>query len=324
MNILVTGGTGFIGRHLVYALTARGHNVRVLGRNKAQLQEFTRVKATSIAADLRNRQAVADACAGVDAVYHVGAYSAPWGKRDDFFAINVGGTQAVVDACQQHGVRRLIYVSSPSVLFNGKDQHNLTDDAPYPRRFSSTYSLTKKLGEDIVQASTNLDYVILRPKAVFGPGDQSLLPRLIQAARAGRLPQIGDGKNFVDLTYVENVVDALLCALEAPAAVGKSFTITNDEHVRLWDVIRHVLRELNISPNLRVVPLHTALAAAALMEARALFSGVEPLLTRYTTLILARTQTYDTRAIKRDLGYTPRISVAQGVDQTLASFRSAT
>src|SRR5262249_46317462 len=159
-----------------------------------------------VRADLRDRVAVAAACAGVDAVCHVGALSAPWGRAADFHAVNVGGTENVIVGCRAHGVGRLVYASSPSVVFDGRDHRALTEDAPYPRRLMSVYSLTKKIGEDRVRAASaaGLATVTIRPKAVFGPGDASLLPRLLLAARKKRLPQVGDGRNLVDLTYVEN------------------------------------------------------------------------------------------------------------------------
>ncbi|HEY3229013.1 MAG TPA: NAD-dependent epimerase/dehydratase family protein [Roseiflexaceae bacterium] len=317
MEILITGGTGFLGQHLVRALLRQGHRVRLLSRNVAQVDELIAAGATPVAADLRDRAAVIAACAGVDVVYHVGALSAPWGRRADFFAINVDGTAAVLEGCRSQGVRRLIYVSSPSVVFDGRDHHDLTENAPYPRRFASVYSLTKKLGEDLVNAAEEIDSVIVRPKAIFGPGDRALLPRLIAAARQGRLPQIGDGRNLVDLTYVDNVAHALVLALDAAAASGKTYTITNDEHVPLWEVIRSVLRRLGIHADLRPVPLAALLAAASLMECRAALTGKEPLLTRYSAAVLGRTQTYDISAARRDLGYAPRVSVAAGIERTL-------
>jgi nucleoside-diphosphate-sugar epimerase len=299
MNLLVTGGTGFLGQHLAAALLRRGHQVRLLGRNFAGVGSLLALGAAPVAVDLRDRGAVVAACAGADAVYHVGALSAPWGRR------------------RRHAVRRLIYVSSPSVLFDGHDHCYLTEDAPYPRRFASVYSLTKKLAEDRVNAAADLQTVILRPKAIFGPGDQALLPRMVAAARRRRLPQVGDGHNLVDLTYVENVVHALLLALDAEPAIGKTYTITNGEHIPLWDMIRTVLRRLGLPDRLRPLSLRLALAAAGLMEVRALVTGREPLLTRYSAAILGRTQTYDISAARRDLGYTPQISVAEGIERTL-------
>jgi nucleoside-diphosphate-sugar epimerase len=326
MKILVTGGTGFLGQHLASALLARGHQVHLMGRDFSRVEGLIAAGANVVACDLRDRAGVGQACSGMDAVYHVGALSSPWGKRADFFAINVRGTEAVLEGCRKHGVKRCIYVSSPSVVFTGQDQCDLTEAAPYPRRFVSTYSLTKKLGEDLVNAASatsDLQTVIIRPKAIFGPGDQALLPRLIEAARRGRLPQIGDGRNLVDLTYVANVVHALLLALDSQAAIGKTYTITNDEHVPLWEVIRIVLGMLNLPTNLRNVPLPAVLAAATLMELSAAVSGREPLLTRYSALILARTQTYDISAARRDLGYAPVVSVDEGITCTLEMLKGS-
>lgn len=321
MKILITGGTGFLGQHLARALLAQRHQVTLLGRDFTRSGALLAAGVTPLVVDLRDRTATIAACAGCDAVFHVGALSAPWGRSADFHAINVDGTDHIVTGCQRHGVARLIYVSSPSVVFDGRDQHALTEAAPYPRRFASIYSLTKKLGEDLVNhaAALGLPTVIVRPKAIFGPGDTSLLPRLLDAARRGRLPQIGDGRNLVDLTYVENVVHALGLALTAPAAVGRTYTITNDEHVLLWQVIRTVLRHQRLSTRLPVLPLPAALLAAWLMEMRAALLGDEPLLTRYSAAILARTQTYDISAARRDLHYQPRVTVAQGVARTLAA-----
>jgi 2-alkyl-3-oxoalkanoate reductase len=324
MRILVTGGTGFLGQHLVSRLLTHGHQVQMMGRNMAVAKALIDLGAIPFIADLRDQSAVMRACQSIDVVYHVGALSAPWGKRSDFYAINVGGTEAVIMGCRTHDVRRLIYVSSPSVVFDGSDQHCVTEDVPYPYRFASIYSLTKKLGEDRVNAvsAQGLETVILRPKAIFGPGDQALLPRLISAAQQGRLPQIGNGRNLVDLTYVENVVHALILALDAQTAAGKTYTLTNDEHVPLWNVIRHVLQRLALPTRLRKVSLAAVLAAAGLMELRATFSGKEPLLTRYSAAILARTQTYDIRAAKHDLGYAPIISVAEGIERTLEALQA--
>lgn len=317
MRVLVTGGTGFVGQYVVAALLARGDEPIMIGRDFAQAQQLVAAGAVPLIGDLRNHSAVVQACAGMDAVCHVGALSAPWGQWAEFSATNVQGTAAVVAGCQRYNVGRLVAISSPAVIFAGHDQHNLTETAPYPSRFTSQYAKSKKLAEDIVHAAHDLPWVILRPKAIFGPGDRSLLPRLIAAARRGRLLQIGNGRNLVDLTYVENVADAILLALRADTAVGKTFMITNDEHVPLWDVIRTVLQRLAIHARLRPIPLGAALALATLFELRARIGGGEPLLTRYATAILARTQTYDISLAKRDLGYTPRVSVAEGVERTL-------
>jgi nucleoside-diphosphate-sugar epimerase len=318
MRVLVTGGTGFLGQHIAARLLRDGHAVRLLGRDFAALSPAIAADVEAVGADLRDREAVIAACKGVGAVIHSGALSAPWGPRAVFEAVNVGGTAAVVEGCRRHGAGRLVQISSPAVIFTGRDHVGTTEAAAYPRRFSSHYAASKAAAEGVVRAARDLPSVILRPKAVFGPGDRSLLPRVIAAARAGRLPQIGDGRNLVDLTYVENVAHAAALALASQAAVGNTYHITNGEHVPLWPLIREVLSRLGIPARLRPAPLPAMLLAAALMEAGAALSGREPLLTRYTVAILGRTQTYDIAAARRDLGYAPPFSVAEGVARTVA------
>jgi nucleoside-diphosphate-sugar epimerase len=318
MKVLVTGGTGFLGGYVARALLERGDEPYLMGRDFAPAAAVLSAGAVPVRADLRNRPAIAAACRGMDAVVHAGALSAPWGPRAEFHAVNVGGTEAVLEGCRRHGVGRLVHVSSPSVAFHGRDVHLQREDAPYPRRFASVYSLTKKMAEDRVRAAPDVPSVTLRPKAIFGPGDRALLPRLVAAARAGRLPQVGAGANRVDLTYAGNVADAVAGALHAPP--GGTYTITNGEHVPLWPTIRHVLARLGIPARLRPVPLPAVLAAAALMEARAALTGREPTLTRYSAAILARTQTYDISAARRDLGYAPRVPVADALERTVEAW----
>jgi nucleoside-diphosphate-sugar epimerase len=141
---------------------------------------------------------------------------------------------------------------------------------------------------------------------------------MLAAAREGRLPQVGSGENRIDLTYVDNVVHALLLSLTAPRAVGRTYTITNGEHVPLWPLVRTVLRRLGVADRLRPLPYWVVYSLAAGMEIRANLSGREPLLTRYTTAILGRTQTYDISAARNDLGYSPAVPVAEGIERTLA------
>jgi nucleoside-diphosphate-sugar epimerase len=323
VKILVTGGTGFLGSHLGRALLQQGQTVYILGRDFTPVANLLAAGAHQVSADLRDARAIERACAGMDAVFHVGALSAAWGKRADFHAINAGGTQAVVAGCRQHRVDRLIYVSSPAVTFDGNVQVNITESAPYPRHFTSTYALTKKLGEDAVATAfaDGLAAVIIRPKAIFGPGDRALLPRLLAAARQGRLRQFGNGQNQVDLTYVDNVVHALLLALDSQRAIGHTYVITNDEHIPLWPTIRRVLVQAGVPSALHPLPLPVALVVAHLMETQAAITGREPLLTRYSVGILARTQTYNIAAARRDLGYAPVVSVAEGIERTLPALR---
>ncbi len=318
MKVLVTGATGFLGSHTVAALQARGDEVLAIGRDPVKLGRLT---APTVRADLTDLPALTRACRGVDAVVHTAALSAPWGRLEDFQRSNVLGTQNVLNACLQTGVRRLIHISSPAVIFDDQDQFAVPDDAPYPLRFSSHYALTKKLAEELVRAAP-LERVVLRPKALYGPGDRSLLPRLVRAARLGRLPQIGDGQNRLELTYISDAVTAILFALETPLTREAPYTITGGQPVLLWGAVRRLLLGLGLSDRLPVISLPVALVVARSLESIAALTGREPRLTRYTAQILARTQTYDTSRARTDLGFVPRVGLEEGLERTLVALRT--
>ena len=322
MKILVTGGTGFLGRRLVSALLDRGHQVYLMGRNFSSVEELLADGAIPVVCDLRDHDAVHAACEGMHTVYHTAALVAPWGKRTDFFEINVRGTEAVLDGCRMHGVRRCIHVSSSCVTFTGRDQLNSSESAVYPRHFSSVYPLSKQYAERLVNAAVmDLQTVIIRPHAIFGPHDR-WLPRMLEMARQQRLYQIGNGRNRMDMTYVDNVVHALLLSLYAPNAIGKTYIITNDEHVVLWNALRSILQKLKLPTHLRTLPLPMALALASTMEKQATLTGTPPLLTRYVSSMLACSQTYNISAARKDLAYEPVVSVSEGIERTLESLKA--
>ncbi|GCE30829.1 3-beta hydroxysteroid dehydrogenase [Dictyobacter alpinus] len=321
MKILVTGGTGFLGRRLVSALLDRGHQVYLMGRNFSYVQQLLADGAIPVACDLRDHTAVYAACEGIHTVYHVAALVTPWGKRNDFFEINVQGTEAVLEGCRMHGVKRCIHVSSSCVTFTGRDQLNISESAAYPRHFSSPYPLSKRYAEELVKAAmTDLQTVIIRPHAIFGPDDR-WLPRMLEMARQQRFYQIGNGRNRVDMTYVDNVVHALLLSLYAPKAVGKTYIITNDEHIVLWNAFRNILQQLKLPTQLRTLPLPIALTLASAMEKQAELTGATPLLTRYIASMLACNQTYNISAARRDLAYEPVVSVSEGIEHTLDALK---
>jgi nucleoside-diphosphate-sugar epimerase len=316
----VTGASGFLGSHVVRALVARGLSVRAQGRDATRLRFAP--DGRSALTDLGDLAALTAATAGCDAVVHCAALSAPWGAPADFEAANVTGTANVLAAAEASGVRRLVHISSPAVIFAGIDQHEIGDDAPTPPRHSSHYARTKQQAEALVRAAPGtLATVILRPKAIYGEGDRALVPRLLRAAQRGRLPQIGDGTNRVDVTHVDDVVQAVECALDTEAGVGGTFLITGGEHVPLWEMIRELLHGVGLPYPKRRVSLSAALAVAAVLESIAAVTRREPALTRYSAQILARTQTYDITRARTLLGYRPRILAADGVARTIDALR---
>ena len=326
--ILVTGATGFLGGHLVRALLARGDSVRALGRSPTRGLELAALGADFRPVDLRDRAAVRRACEGVGAVIHSGALSSAWGRRRDFYDTNVVGTEHVIAGCEDHGVRRLVHVSSPSVMSRHEVQLELDEAAPLPETFVSIYSETKALAEARVNEAhaRGLDTVILRPKAIYGPGDTAIFPRIVDRLARGRLPIFGEGPTFTDITHVSDVVQACLLALARDEAVGGTYLITGGESVDLWEVIRVIAERLGHRPPRRRLPTKVAMGLGATLEAlwRVLRLKGEPPLTRYTVSVLAFSQTYETSAARRDLGYEPKVHWREGIEDFLASLQAPT
>ncbi|HYV43945.1 MAG TPA: NAD-dependent epimerase/dehydratase family protein [Myxococcaceae bacterium] len=319
---VVTGATGFLGARICRELVDRGERVLAMGRNFSRFEVNHPLCARAVA-DLDDEAALDDACRGADAVIHSAALSTPWGLRRDFQRVNVAGTERLLRCAARGGVRRFVHVSSSSVTFDNKDRFGVTEAIPRATRFLSFYSESKADAEDAVRRRRDLETVIVRPRAIFGPGDTSLLPRLLRLAREGGLRVIGDGTNLQDLTYVDNVVDSLLLARDVPLAAGKTYFITNDDPVPLWDLIKQFLVAMGVPAPKRRVPLGVAYAAAASLEwlHRSMPRLGEPKLTRYTVALLGRAQTFDIRAAKEELGYRPRVSMAEALSRTVGYFQ---
>lgn len=317
--VLVTGATGFLGQHLVRRLLEMGQPVRATGRNLKIGLALQEAGADFRPVDLRDGPGMQAAARGVAAIVHSGALSSVWGKPKDFHDINVGGTENVIAAARANAVNRLVYISSPSVMTRPTAQWNLTEAEPLPDEHVSLYSKTKRLGEDRVRALTQsgseVETVILRPKAIYGPGDTAIFPRLIRSASKNRLPIVGDGETVTNLTHVRDVVSAIVLALTSDKAAGGTYVVTGDEEVRIWDVISEVVTRSGYKPPSRKIPLKRAMRAARVMETvwRSLHLPGEPPLTTYTAGILGLSQTYDISAARRDLGYAPQVSIAEGI-----------
>jgi len=320
MKALITGATGFLGGALARRLYGMGWDITSLGRNPSALAALEAQGIKTIKANLEDTQAIVNACKGQEVVFHSGAFSSPWGKYRDFYQANVIGTQNVIHACEENNVKRLVYVSTPSIYFNFQSRLNVREDSELPRKPVNEYARTKLMAEFKIDEAfaCGLPVITIRPRAIFGPGDTTILPRLIQRMQKGRLRIIGDGQNVVDITYVENVVDALIFCAESPAhTLGKKYNLTNGQPVRLWDVIEKLAGALNLPFNQKHIPYKVADTAAAILEIiyRALPGQPEPPLTRYTVSIVAHSTTLDISAAKRDLGYNPRISLEEGFSE---------
>jgi nucleoside-diphosphate-sugar epimerase len=324
MKALVTGATGFLGKVLAQRLKNRGDEVTVFGRNPEILARLQGEGMRPVRADLTDSAAVRAACLGQDVVFHAGALSSAWGRAQDFYLSNVVGTQNVIAGCEAQNVKRLVHVSTPSIYFRFESLLDVREDALLPKQPANEYVRSKLLAEAEIDRAfaRGLAVITIRPRAIFGEGDNAILPRLIDRIRQGRLRIIGNGKNITDLTYVDNVVDALLLSAESPApTLGQKYNITNGEPQLLWPLIQKLSASLGYEFPRRHLPYPLALGLAGLLESvcRLLPGQPEPLLTRYMVGVLAKSTTLNISSAKRELGYSPRISMAEGLQRFLSS-----
>jgi nucleoside-diphosphate-sugar epimerase len=319
MKALVTGGGGFLGGAIVRLLCGRGDTVRSLTRSVYPWLDELGVQ--QVLGNVCDPLAVERAVAGCDVVFHVAAKAGVWGLRRDFFDTNVKGTENVIAACRRHGVRRLVYTSTPSVVHGGGDIEAGTEALPYPEHFDAYYPESKARAEQAVLAANGPDLatVALRPHLIFGPGDPHLIPRLIAAARAGRLKRIGSRPVKVDVTYIDNAAEAHLAAgdrlaVSAPCA-GRAYFISNGEPVELWSFIDRVLALAGLPPVSRSVSAWKARLVGRLLEWLYWLLRIrsEPPITRFVAVQMSTSHWFDISAARRDLGYKPRVTVEEGL-----------
>jgi len=325
MRILVTGGNGFLGSAVVAELKRRGHEVSSASRRPSPALE--RLGVRTLTCDLRNSEHVERAVQGHQAVVHAAALTGIHGTRADFQRTNVEGTRAVVSACRAHGVERLVYTSSPSVVFDGRDHRGADESLPYPRRYLAHYPATKALAEREVLAANGarLATAALRPHLILGPGDPSLMPRLVARARAGKLARVGDGRNEVSFTWIENAAAAHADVVErlvpGQGGAGQAYFVAQKDPVQLWPWLTELFQRAGVPPPTRSVSRPTAYLAGALCEL--LWSATrrpdEPPMTRFLALQLGTSHSYSTAALERAFGYEERVSTAEATERLAAS-----
>jgi nucleoside-diphosphate-sugar epimerase len=319
MKALVTGGGGFLGQAIVRALCKRGMEVRSFSReNHAELDALGVEQRKG---DLAERAAVGAALEGCDVVFHAAAKPGLWGDYEEYRRPNVTGTQHVIAACRAHGVRRLVYTSSPSVVFDGRDMEGVDESVPYPATYEAHYPRTKAQAEQLVRAANDagLATVSLRPHLIWGPGDNHLLPRLVARARAGELARLGSRPNLIDTVYVDNAAEAHLLAAErlAPGSpvAGKVYFISQGEPLPMWQMVNRLLAAAGAPAVTRTIPVPLAMALAWGFEAAHRLTGNrrEPRLTRFLVQELSTAHWFDISAARRDLGYAPGVSIDEGL-----------
>jgi 2-alkyl-3-oxoalkanoate reductase len=313
---LVTGSSGFIGGHLFERFRAIGWDVTGIGRRPLATDGYVAHDLTAPLGELPG--------APFDVVIHAAARSSPWGSRREFERQNVEATRNVLDHCRAHGRPRLVFISSSSVYYRTGHQLGITEETPVAEKAVNHYAATKQQAEALVRGYEG-EWVIVRPRAVFGPGDTVLLPRILEAARAGRLPLLiaKDGPVVGDLIYIDNLVDAIVEAA-TNAGVRGCVNVTNNEPVAIQDFLLELFRRLEIPPPSRRVPVGMAMAAATALELfhAALRPRVEPKITRFGIHVFAWSKTFDVGKMLAILG-PPRVSLVEGLSRTVAALRES-
>lgn len=321
MKILVTGGGGFLGQVLCRGLRERGHEV--VSFNRGRYPALDALGVQQVQGDLAARDAVVAAADGCEAVFHNAAKAGAWGSYESYHLANVVGTHNVIEACRALGIGRLVYTSTPSVTHRKTHpvEGGTADTVPYGEHLKAPYAATKQIAEQAVLAANDaaLATVALRPRLIWGVGDNQLLPRLVERANAGRLRFVGDGGNVIDTTYVDNAAQAHFDAFEhlAPGAAcaGRAYFISNGEPRTVREIVNGLLAAAGAPQVTRTIPFGVAYAAGVVCEGlwHALPLKGEPPMTRFLAEQLSTTHWYDMAPARRDFGYMPKVSIHEGL-----------
>jgi nucleoside-diphosphate-sugar epimerase len=321
-KILITGASGFLGGRMLKHFTQAFPDAQFLGmgRRSDRMEEFNALGCAFQTGDLLNPDDCNALTEGKDAIVHAAAMSSPWGRHEEYYAANVQATRNLLDAAQANGVKRLVLISTPSVYQNYKDRYNVRESDPLPKKMANLYALTKLEAERITLARNGqaIETIAIRPRAIIGAEDAVIFPRVLRAYSEGKLRIIGSGKNLVDLTCVQNAMEAVRCCLVAPdSALGRAYNISNDAPIELWTALNYLLELLNLKSVTTKLPTVVAMSIAGLMEqwAKWFGRGKEPALTRMGISYLANSLTMDVSQAKEKLGYSPIQTTFEGIQE---------
>lgn len=322
-KVLVTGGGGFVGKAVVKQLIKAGIETCIVSRN--YYPDVEKLGAESIVGNICDQNLLDKITKDVACVFHVAALAGIWGVWEDYHSTNVLGTQSVIKSCQKNGVSSLVYTSTPSVVFNRADILGDDERLPYAEKPLCHYARSKIAAEKMVLGanSDSLLTCALRPHLIWGPGDPHLLPRLIKSGEQNLLKQVGDGSNFVDISYIDNVAYAHILAAHnlcgSGTAAGKPYFISQGEPVNLWDWINQLFDEVGIENIRNSVSFKTAYKMGGLMEMIYSLFRVkqEPKMTRFLAEQLAKSHYFSIDNAQQDLDYHPLISTEEGLIKTV-------
>jgi nucleoside-diphosphate-sugar epimerase len=315
---LVTGATGGLGLAIVEALTADGYAVRATGRDRGVGARLEQAGARFVPADLTDRAAASVLTEGMDVVFHAAALSSPWGAAAAFRAINLDATERLLAAARAAGCDAFVFISTPSVYAEPRDRLDLTEASPLAARFANAYVATKHAAERLVRAADAPAFatVVLRPRALVGPDDKVLLPRLARVARSGRFPLFRGGRALIELTDVRDAAEAALAADRRRQSIGgQVFNISGGAPVSVAETLGAVFAQLGLKP--RWVDVPYPFAAAAFRCAEVVCAGLpgrpEPPATVYSLMTLAFSQTFDLAGARNGLGWRPRFTPGEAI-----------
>lgn len=321
VRVLVTGASGMLGRAVASRLVRDGHAVRTFQRRPAGVPGTDEVLGSVTEAD-----AVARAVSGCEAVVHLAAKVSITGPEEEFRAVNVGGTRTLLAAAMAAGARRLVMVSSPSVVHAGLSIVGAGAGPADPARARGPYARTKAAAELAALAadSPELRVIAIRPHIVWGPGDTQLVGRVVERARSGRLPLLGSGAALIDTTYVDNAADAIAAAVTAAGgAYGQAYVVTNGEPRPIRDLLAGICTAAGVPAPTWSVPSRLARAAGGLLEE--VWSGHagwgEPPMTRFLAEQLSTAHWFDQRRTRAALGWAPAVTLDEGLARLAASYR---
>ena len=325
-NILVTGASGFLGGQLAYSLSGKREEViRATSRKPLALQ-MTRRNCQYIQGDLSSKDFCDLVTKDIGFIVHCAALSSPWGSYADFENANIIATDNLLKAAINNGVKRFIFISSPSIYADNTDKLNIKESDSLPPLGINFYAQTKLIAEQIVLSANNkgIETLSLRPRAIIGAGDTVIFPRLINAYKQNKLKIIGDGQLICDITCVKNVIYAIERALvTGEKALGLAYNITNDNPVKLWDVINHLLMELGLVPVSAKIPKKVAMAYAGFQEWKYIHfhKNKEPPLTKFGISSLSNSITLNIDRAKQLLDYHPVQTLEQGIDEFIKWYK---
>jgi len=312
----VTGGSGFIGGALIERLRAEGWDVRALARSQAAEQKVRERGAVPVPGDLENEEMMREGATGADVAFHAAAKVEDWGDPDEFERLNVRGTENVIAACRAAGVRRLVHVGTEAALMAGDPLVNVDETAPLRPDSPALYSASKARAEQLVRAANGerLETVVIRPRFVWGRGDTTLMPALVELVRSGRFRWVGGGGQLSATTHVDNTVEGLWLGA-TKAEPGSVYFVTDGEPVVFREFVTRLLETQGVTAPTGSVPTPVARVAAGAAERlwRLLRRSGSPPLTRFAVWVSSQECTIDTGRAERELGYRPVTSREQGL-----------